>query len=156
MIIIKILVISDSHGYLFNLEEILKKEYSANMIIHLGDGADEMLVMTDFTQNKIVYTIKGNCDSSAFGFPEQQTINVEDKKICACHGHRYNIKYGVEKLYFYGQSNNYDLCLFGHTHSQFSEKENGLYLFNPGAVRNGDYGIIEIQNGQIFPTLKHI
>ncbi|MFR3419646.1 MAG: metallophosphoesterase family protein [Eubacterium sp.] len=40
---------------------------------------------------------------------------------------------------------NADIVLFGHTHNQYTEYLDGLYIMNPGSVgMNGDYGVIDI------------
>ena len=153
----KILVLSDSHGNEAFLQMILQRERNCNMIIHLGDGADDiMMTMMAYTAQKTVYLTKGNCDPAAYGYAEKHIIPAEGKKLIACHGHRFNVKMGLDALYFEGLKEKADACLYGHTHIANIEYSNGILLFNPGAVKNGRYGILTINNGEITPELKSI
>ncbi|UKI23264.1 MAG: metallophosphoesterase family protein [Anaerotruncus sp.] len=38
-----------------------------------------------------------------------------------------------------------DIALFGHTHCPVCKEMNGIYFFNPGALADGSYGIIDIE-----------
>lgn len=149
----KILVLSDSHGYLDLLEKILQRERSAELIIHLGDGAPEMLMFSDYTTGKGIITVRGNCDSFTYNLEESAAFTVEDVRIFACHGHKYNVKYGLYSLGLAGAQAEAKICLFGHTHSQTLEEYNGITLFNPGAVCRGEYGTVTVKNGKI--TTEH-
>lgn len=152
----RILVISDSHGNNAFLEMILKREKRSDMIIHLGDGADDLMMFLEHTANKAIYLTKGNCDPAAYGYAEKHIISAEGKKLLACHGHRFNVKMGLDALYFEGLKENADVCLYGHTHVANIEYSNGILLFNPGAVKNGSYGILTLKSGEITPELKSI
>lgn len=149
----KILVLSDSHSFDAELKEILKKERTADMIIHLGDGSDDLYDMSKYTAGKPVYYIKGNCDAYAYDFP-QRIITFADKfKIFACHGHMYNVKFDIMPLYYAAKQEGCDIALFGHTHIPFSEAYDGVHIFNPGCAKSGSYGIIEIKDGSF--SLSH-
>lgn len=152
----RLLIVSDSHSYYSTLENILKRERSADMIIHLGDHADDMNMMTEFTEQKAVLICRGNCDIYGSDHAEQHVFEAEGKKILCCHGHRYHVKDGMYALYSAGREQGAELCLFGHTHYSFVEEENGITLLNPGAVCNGEYATVDITNGKIVITQKTI
>jgi len=152
----KILVLSDSHGDEAFLEMILRRERNCDMIIHLGDGADDLIMHLPYTANKQIWLTKGNCDPAAYGYSEKHIIRADNKTLLACHGHRFGVKTGLDALYFEGLKENADVCLFGHTHIACMEYSNGMLMFNPGAVKNGRYGTITIKNGEITPELKSI
>ncbi len=147
----KILVISDSHGFTSSLEMILQKERDCEMIIHLGDGINDMGPLIKYTVGKPVYLIRGNND---FGpdIADQQVIRAKEVKIFACHGHRLYVKYGLEKLYLQGLKENARLCLYGHTHYQALEEFNGITLMNPGAAANKKYAVVQAE-GDAFTVL---
>ena len=151
----KILVISDSHGHTSSLEMILNKERDCDMIIHLGDGADDMGPLIRYTAGKPVYLIRGNNDFG-LNIADRQVIKAQDVTIFACHGHRLYVKYGLEKLYFEGMKENARLCLYGHTHYQALEEFNGITLMNPGAVANKRYAIAEIDGSAFTVFLKSL
>ena len=46
-----------------------------------------------------------------------------------------------------------DIALFGHTHCPVCKEMNGIYFFNPGALADGSYGIIDIENNIV--NCKH-
>ena len=152
----KLLILSDSHGDIPTLGNILKKERNIDAVIHLGDGGTNMWDVKEFTQNFPVYQCQGNCDSSFYNFPPEIILSLCSKKIFACHGHRYNVKSGLNTIYFAAKEKGADICLHGHTHIPNNEYYAGIHLFNPGAVKDGRYGIIEIYEEKILPTLKTI
>ena len=61
-----------------------------------------------------------------------------------------HVKYGTELLESIAADNGVSLVLYGHTHIQNYEYLDGLHLFNPGAVMEGCYGLVDIVNGQIM------
>ena len=144
----KILVISDTHGFEYETEEILKKERNSDIIIHLGDGGADLLEMKEYTAFKPVYNIKGNCDTSAYNFPLRLISYFDSIKFYACHGHTHNVKTNLMALYFAAKEQDCRIALFGHTHVQFKDEYDGIHLFNPGCAANGKYGIMTVtENG---------
>lgn len=152
----KLLILSDSHGYSFFLEEILKRERGADMIIHLGDGGDDMMIMSEYTQGKMVYICKGNCDSAVYGFPEAVQTEAEGVTIFACHGHQYGVKFGLQKLYYAARERSAQLCLFGHTHEPLCDFEEDFTMVNPGPAASGYYAVAELKNGKVKTVNKQI
>lgn len=152
----KLLILSDSHGDIPTLEDILKKEKGIDAVIHLGDGGTNMWDVKELTQNYPVYQCQGNCDSSFYNFSSEINLTLYSKKIMACHGHRYNVKNGLNTIYFAAKEKGADICLYGHTHIPNNEYYAGIHLFNPGAVKDGRYGIIELDDDKIHPTLKTV
>lgn len=152
----KILILSDSHGYLSRLEAILQKEADADMILHLGDGGGDLSLMTEYTAGKPVYVCRGNCDSEVYGFPESVTTVVEGATVFACHGHRYGVKYGLERLYFAAKEAGAKLCLFGHTHQPYSDFIDNFFMVNPGSAAGGCYAVAEINHGEVKTLNKSL
>lgn len=151
-----ILVASDSHTYLSTLESILRRERGADIIVHLGDFSDDMARMTEYTAGKGVVICRGNCDFYGADYPELSVFEAEGKRIFCCHGHRYRVKDGLYALGCAAREQGADICLFGHTHSQLLEENDGRYILNPGAVCNGEYATIDLVNGEIKLLLKTI
>ena len=145
----KLLILSDSHGYLFYLEQILQRERDADVILHLGDGGDDLNAMTEYTQGKAVYVCRGNCDSVVHGFPESLQLDFEGVRVFACHGHRYGVKYGLQKLYYAAKEAEARLCLFGHTHCPHSSFEEDFFMVNPGPAASGCYAVAELAEGAV-------
>ena len=76
----RILVISDSHGNTRNIERALEKQPEANIIIHLGDGADDIVDLEFVYRDKQFYQVAGNCDWGS-SLPLEGELNVENKAI---------------------------------------------------------------------------
>ena len=49
-----------------------------------------------------------------------------------------------------------DIALFGHTHRPFLEEDGGVWYMNPGAARDGRYGVIEMKDGAFTCELKEL
>lgn len=130
-----IAVISDSHGNKDSINKIKKKISNADVLLFLGDGENDLAEITnDFTGE--VFAVRGNCDITG-KYPEEQTIEIQGKKIFICHGHRYNVKYGYNSIYYRGKEIGADIVLFGHSHIPIIEEYNGIILMNPGSISHG-------------------
>ncbi len=158
----KILVFSDSHGRFHNMKKAIDLHPDAKYILHLGDGLADL----DFidTKKHTVVKVNGNYEDAFSrninGLPFA-LVEIENARIFMCHGHKYSVNYGMHNLYYTALENNADIALYGHTHIKHNEympteREKGLYLFNPGSISRprdnvySSYGIIEIQNGNIL------
>lgn len=130
-----IAVISDSHGNKDSINKIKKKISNADVLLFLGDGENDLAEITnDFTGE--VFAVRGNCDITG-KYPEEQTIEIQGKKIFICHGHRYNVKYGYNSIYYRGKEIGADIVLFGHSHIPIIEEYDGIVLMNPGSISHG-------------------
>ncbi|MBQ6421207.1 MAG: metallophosphoesterase [Clostridia bacterium] len=152
----KILVLSDSHGSLSTLEKILIKESDAATVVHLGDGADEMRLMQPLIPVTPVITVRGNCDPRDPERKEEHICTLAGKRFFFCHGHTCHVKTGLYTLWLKGKQNDCDVCLYGHTHQQHCTKEDGILLFNPGAVCRGEYGILTADENGVNAVHKTI
>lgn len=156
----KILVVSDSHGRWGALYNVIQAEPDARVVIHLGDGNEDLERLRPQFPGHVMVGIAGNCDFfAASGLRACDMISAEDKNIFFTHGHNYRVKSGYSLVEQAARARNADVCLFGHTHEPFAECRNGLYMMNPGSVglpRNGgpSYGIIKITNGVISTQIK--
>ena len=150
----KILAVSDSHERTNNLEHILHKENDCDMIIHLGDGAQDLDFCLPYTAHKQIWRIRGNNDPAACGYRAEHVLEIEGVTVFACHGHRYHVYYGLQSLSFAAMSNNARLCLYGHTHIQKAEEADGILFLNPGAVQDNRYALLQIEDGSVQYELK--
>ncbi len=146
----RILVVSDSHGQKWNLADVVKAEPTAEIVYFLGDGYRE------FEELKLAYEGKkqfigviGNCDLGST-LPLRDIRKVGDAKIYAAHGFKEKVKWGTYDILYEARENNCNLVLFGHTHEKENKYVDGVQLFNPGSVRDGFYGVVDItENGVI-------
>ncbi|MBQ9945338.1 MAG: metallophosphoesterase [Clostridia bacterium] len=149
----KILIISDTHGFSSLLEAVLKKERGCDAVIHLGDGGADMFAMREYINTKPFYQIKGNCDMQCYDFTLRVISFFDSVKFFACHGHTHNVKTDRLALYYAAKSEGCSLALYGHTHIPLTEEYDGVTVFNPGSISNGSYGILETE-GKSF-SLRH-
>ena len=75
---IKIVVLSDTHGYRRGLDEISDVLAENDMIIHLGDTSSDGSYLASRYKNTVV--INGNCDAFPAG-NDEQIIQAEGVKF---------------------------------------------------------------------------
>ena len=148
---LRYIVVSDTHGRREPMEELYKR-YPNDGIIHLGDHISDARWMLARTQGHPVYGVKGNCDPYDQG-PEQLILELGGKKLLLCHGHRYGVKSGLGQLLAAARAQGVDGVFFGHTHTPLMDRREGVFLMNPGSLKMGDYGIIEIEEGKLKGVL---
>ena len=146
---IKIIVISDSHRNYISLREIVENNKDADLFIHLGDGMQEAMRVADEYTGLDFAFVRGNCDG--VNYLDDIELEAGGYKIFCTHGHNYYVKRGLDTLKQHARSAGCDIVLYGHTHIKNIEKDNGLYIMNPGSVYDDDsYGVITIDdNGEI-------
>ena len=139
----RILVVSDSHGDVFGLREAIEAQPKARMIVHLGDGERDMDALSHLFEEIKVVQVRGNTDLGVFA-PNTCVETVEGKRVYCTHGDRENVKGGTDKLKRIARGEKADIVLFGHTHVPKNEYKDGLYIFNPGSIKQGSYGVVDI------------
>lgn len=153
----RILVISDSHGKSGSVAKVLLREASAEIVLHLGDGAFDLLDLKDEFPDKMFLAVKGNCDYGV-DLPISELRSFGEARIFLTHGHAYDVKFGLEKLINTAMYNEADVVLFGHTHNALTDYFEGLHIMNPGSLGSGyphcSYGIIDITEAGIVCSVK--
>lgn len=155
----KILVLSDSHGDLNNLQRVIEMHNDSHSILFLGDGE------RDFSKMEIdikppLYIVSGNCDFCSLE-SDVKLLNLGGKKIMMTHGHNYKVKYSPEFLINNAKEKGMDIVLFGHTHTPYAEYGT-TNVMNPGSISRhggsgGTYGMIDITpTGQVFLNIAKI
>ncbi len=155
--ILRLLILSDSHGAVFHLKRILQKETGADVVFHLGDGAPDLRSCADLMKDKQTFANKGNCDGSLHHLPAENIVSFENQTVFACHGHIYGVKNSLTPLMFAAMKHEASICLYGHTHIPSIDFRNGIIFVNPGAVYDGRYATIDIfEDKQPYPGLHVI
>ncbi|MCF6465400.1 YfcE family phosphodiesterase [Clostridium sp. Cult2] len=146
----KIIVVSDTHGMMKEFIDEVKTMEKVDLIIHLGDYVEDGLAIEKFTGIKTMI-VKGNGDFFHTEYNEDEILDIKDKRILITHGHKYDVRYGIEKLLYRGEEVKADLILYGHTHVSTFFEESGIIVMNPGSPsmprgfnRRKTFGIIEI------------
>ena len=131
-----ILIVSDYHKKEAEVLSLIKK-YNPKYTLCCGDGEshDEF-----YLKNEII-SVKGNCDYA--NLPLVKVIEIKGKKFLLTHGHLYDVYFDIFKLYLLAKEHNADYVLYGHTHMQLLEEYEGVTFINPGALKEGNYALID-------------
>ncbi len=153
----KLLVISDSHGWLTGLQEVAKlcnNDRSIDGVIHLGDfERDARYIQQRISQP--VYYVAGNCDWGS-RCDSEIVQYIGGVKFLLTHGHNYHVKMSLMRLSYRAAEAEVQAALFGHTHSQFMSYEQGVLLVNPGALQNEKCAVLTIENGHVSAELTNL
>ena len=130
----KILLISDTHGYIDDI--ILKYAKKADLVIHAGDIGDINVIDT-LSKVSNVRAVYGNIDSAEIRSitNENELLNIEGFKILTTHiaGKQPNYNSRVKKII----NKEYpDILIYGHSHilRVENDKKNDIICINPGAA----------------------
>lgn len=145
----RIAVVSDTHGNINSLLKAIKKMGNFDLLIHLGDYVKDGEKLKTLLSIPAVI-VKGNGDYSS-GYKEDETIDINGKKIFLTHGHKYNVSWGYTSLYYRGLEIGAHIVLYGHTHIPVNLQEENMIIMNPGSAslpRTSDrirtFGIINL------------
>ncbi len=152
----RILVVSDSHGSRFDFFDAVEREPTAEYIYFLGDGYREYEeIACTYGDKKACIGVGGNCD---FGctLPARDIRTIEGQRIYATHGYVERVKYGIYDLEYTARQEKCSIVLFGHTHEKLNTYRDGVYFFNPGSLRDGFYGVVDITEKGIMCIHKNL
>lgn len=152
-----IIVLSDSHGNRTAIDKLYPLFNECDYIIHLGDtSSDGQYIKKTFGDK--VRLLNGNCDFIKLG-QDEITLEIENVKIFACHGDRYGVKYGYDKIAYRAEELGCGIALFGHTHSATEFQMGNVTLFNPGNLSRysqNSYLYLAINNGKAVGKIVDI
>ena len=88
----RILVVSDVHGRLDRLREVILRQPTAGTVIFLGDGLRQAEQAAEEFPDRTFYMVPGNCDFGSELIPVRQET-LGGKRFYFTHGHRHDVKY---------------------------------------------------------------
>lgn len=147
----KILILSDSHGDVGTMIDIVERE-QPNEIFHLGDCVRDAESLSFACPELPVIMVPGNCDGWT-GMQERLLLEREGVRILLAHGHRWHVKSGAGAALADARMSGADILLYGHTHQAVCcTEEDGLWRMNPGTVggigARATYGVIQLEKGR--------
>lgn len=156
----RILVISDTHGKLSTLRNILENHRDIKDIFFLGDLVKDIEAVKDDFPNKTFHIVSGNCDGFSF-YKNTDICIINGVKILFTHGHTYGVKGGIDRLCDAARQRSCKLALFGHTHTASTVYDDGLSVVNPGSAGNSrqganSYAIIDVLPSGIVTSIMKI
>ena len=150
---IKILVVSDSHGNKNDLISLVN-ETEFNYMFFLGDTLKDV---ENLKVNNLI-KVRGNWDYD-FATKTVEIVEIDNFKFMLLHGVGYGVKQGIGYLIKEAEKEKVNFVCYGHTHTSKLEYVNGIGYLNPGAfsyVKGGrkTYAIITIDNKKINAEIK--
>ena len=149
------IIVSDLHGRETLFRRLLARQSHVDYVFFLGDGyADAERIASEDTDALFV-GVRGNCDAFLCAALEDMTLDLDGVRIFLHHGHTSGVKYGLGGACAEALRHEADVCLFGHTHLPYLSYEHRegykpFYLFNPGSMASGQYGVMEIRSGAVL------
>jgi putative phosphoesterase len=138
----RIIAVSDTHGSPDLLLTAVRHAGRTDMLLHLGDGQRDCAALDGYSGK--VWIVRGNCDFSPFDDYEH-FLKLDGASIYMTHGHLFDAKITLNKLWYKGREMGADIVCFGHTHVPLLEKQGTVTLLNPGSLKHSKtYGLIEI------------
>jgi putative phosphoesterase len=135
------------------MREAVRRQRSAEVILHLGDGEKEFEYLSAVFPLMELHGVRGNCDVGSQSLTEK-LITLDGKRIFMTHGHTYSVKRGLEEIKLRAGELDADIVLFGHTHNAHTEFCGGKHYLNPGSVASSSsgarsFGIVDITPGGV-------
>lgn len=128
----KILVVSDTHRVVGNLEKVLKKVGKIDMLLHCGDvegDEDRIRAMVSCP----VHYVAGNCDYNGEN-PSDRIVNAEGHIIYMTHGHKYSVGRTYEFIRSMAKANKAEAVFHGHLHIPHVDNVDGIIVASPGSI----------------------
>jgi len=152
--ILKILVVSDSHGNKDSILEAVAFE-SPGLLLHLGDYDRDCAAVELEYPDLLVRSVKGNSDHSSSGLNVDEFV-INGKRFYMTHGHLFGVKTGFSSIINAAMSKEVDVLLFGHTHFPYYTMMEELSVINPGSISMNErtYAVLEFKNGAVTCEIK--
>ena len=149
----KLGVLADSHRSRANIRAALEIMEDCALILHLGDHDTDMDPFC-LAENRL-YSVPGNCDPLSFA-PGIRIFERDGVRVLMTHGDAYGVKYSLTRLFLKAKEAGANLVLYGHSHRQAVDEQEGIILLNPGALKAGDYAVVTLDRGKIGWQLKNL
>jgi hypothetical protein len=116
------------------MHKIFKRNSGADLFIFLGDGERDLeRLRTQYSDFKIL-NVSGNCDYCSPALTADEYRLPNGMKIFYTHGHKYHVKFSVDRLFFEARERGCNFAFFGHTHCRYAEMREGVLILNPGSA----------------------
>ena len=128
----KVLIISDTHGYDDNMFAVIRREQPLDMVIHCGDieRSPGKLIKE---ANCPVHLVSGNNDYM-LNLPQVDIFDLCGKRVLLLHGHNYRIYREQTPLFLLAEENQADIVMFGHLHEPIIQTDGRITIVNPGSL----------------------
>jgi|TARA_B110001452_G_scaffold238538_1_gene219104 uncharacterized protein len=149
----KILLISDTHGYID--DRIIQYAKQSDETWHAGD-IGELKVTDELKKVTTIRAVHGNIDNNKIRaeYPENLRFQVEEMKIWITHIGGYPNKYN-KRIRQEINTNPPDIFICGHSHilKVINDKKLNVLHINPGAI--GKHGFHHVRTMIRFEIIKN-
>ncbi len=135
----KVAIISDSHGRIDRLKEVLSLCEKKNItnLIHAGDFAvDGVLAILESFPHLKIKIARGNSDVDdqiVNAVQKLKNVKIDDVLNFSIDGIRFQMTHKPEDLNIY-ENPKVDIFIHGHTHKPRFERHESQIVINPGAL----------------------
>lgn len=155
----KILILSDSHGFVANMRLAVERE-QPRRIFFLGDVLSDAQRLAWAYPDIPMEVVAGNCDGYSES-PKEVVLKAGGVNFFLTHGHKYHAKSGVGMVVRAGQEAGADVVCFGHTHQAMCDLwPGGTWVVNPGSIGGihapATYAVAEIEDGKVSIRLEKL
>ena len=147
-------IISDTHGDLATIRQVVKVLSHVDMWLHAGDCSQDAEYLRSLVAVPVI-AARGNCDGHATAKIDE-LVEVASRRIWLTHGHHYGVKQSTQDLVRWGKHHEVDAVIYGHTHVSDNHWCEGILIFNPGSAygNHATYGILDVDDkGQIVGSI---
>lgn len=158
----KVLIMSDTHGYIFNAKKAIDRNPDIEMVLHLGDYYRDATQLSQLYPNIKFDYVYGNCDIGIGDICAEKTIEIEGKRIFMTHGHKYSVKWDYNRILAKAESEKAEVILYGHTHISVIDNNKNILIINPGSISESrsnnpeSYIILEISKDDINTNIYYV
>ncbi|MEG0014100.1 MAG: metallophosphoesterase [Cellulosilyticaceae bacterium] len=153
----KVLVISDTHHRINRVDRVLEifKDKGIEHIIHAGDHLQDAKDIEAKYPHIQVHKVPGNCDMEGYGSDTSKLIRISGIPIFIAHGHKHHVKYDYEEIFIDAVAHEAKVAIFGHSHSAYKERKEGIILLNPGSISEPrdttmpSFATLDIENHEV-------
>lgn len=156
-------IISDTHGDLNVAQKALDAMGPISVLAHAGDFYEDSWNLAKLARlpAMAVKAVRGNCDVVQQG-PLEELFSLGGVRILLTHGHRYQIKRGLEKLFHRAKESRTQVVIFGHSHVAKSFWQDDVLYINPGSpclprgAVQGSCAVLEINGKKITASMIYL
>lgn len=131
---IRIAVVSDSHGVLRHAGAIRRQLGTVEFLLHAGDHIQDAARIANslgVAPSKVL-AVAGNCDGVRD--PREQLFEIGGVRIYMTHGHHHGVKEGLQRLHDRAAEVGARVAIFGHSHVALQVEHGGILFLNPGSM----------------------
>lgn len=137
--LVRIGVLSDSHGDFASLEAALLAMGEIDFVLHAGDHLRDSVRLSRVLAIPVI-GVAGNCDY--LQHPTEELVELEGQRFFIAHGHNHGVKTDTSSIIQDARRHRVDIAIYGHTHVPALFVRHGILFLNPGSTSAGRKGAV--------------